>query len=143
LVRVVLDTNVVVDWLVFDDPAVRPLARAIQNGEAQALTREDCLAELHRVLGYPAFALEPAAQHAAYERYLSHVQVVEGGADPYAPLPRCQDADDQKFLELAWQSEAQWLVTRDKALLQLARRVATLGRFRIVAPALLVLERVG
>jgi predicted nucleic acid-binding protein len=51
-----------------------------------------------------------------------------------ADLPRCEDPDDQKFLELAWHVCASHLVTRDKALLKLAPRVAQLGRVAVLAP---------
>jgi predicted nucleic acid-binding protein len=51
-----------------------------------------------------------------------------------AGLPRCTDCDDQKFLELARDSAADWLVTADKALLRLARRDRLRGLFRILTP---------
>jgi predicted nucleic acid-binding protein len=47
-------------------------------------------------------------------------------------LPRCEDADDQKFIELAWHARASHLLTRDKALLKLARRLS--DRFAVLAP---------
>ena len=49
------------------------------------------------------------------------------------PLPRCQDRDDQKFLELAARAGADLLVSKDKALLKLRGRTR-LG-FEIVKPA--------
>ena len=50
-------------------------------------------------------------------------------------LPRCSDVDDQKFLELAWHAQARWLVTKDKALLVLARRKLRPAPCRIATPA--------
>jgi predicted nucleic acid-binding protein len=49
-------------------------------------------------------------------------------------LPNCSDRDDQKFLELARDAGAAILVTKDKALLKLARRTARDGLFRIMPP---------
>ena len=49
-------------------------------------------------------------------------------------LPICTDADDQKFLELARDAEAEVLITKDKALLKLAKRTARAGLFRIMTP---------
>ena len=50
-------------------------------------------------------------------------------------LPACRDADDRKFLEAALAAGADFLVTRDRAPLELAPRA---GRgalpFRIVTP---------
>jgi predicted nucleic acid-binding protein len=48
-----------------------------------------------------------------------------------AQLPACRDPDDQKFLESALAARAEFLVTKDRALLDLARRAL---RFRILTP---------
>lgn len=133
--RLVLDTNVVLDLTVFDDPCARALRAAIENAGATVFTCDECLAELRRVLAYPAFLLATAAQDAAFEWIRLRSISVVLPAQPQVPgMPRCRDADDQKFLSLAWEVRADRLVTRDKALLELARRVARLGRFSIVAP---------
>ncbi len=133
--RVVLDTNVVLDWVAFGDPRVRAIVAAIGGGVLRPVTSTACLEELRRALGYPEVKLDAAAQALALARYCAHATLFElapcAGA---ANLPRCEDPDDQKFLELAWHARALCLVTRDKALLKLARRVALLGRFRVLAP---------
>jgi predicted nucleic acid-binding protein len=49
-------------------------------------------------------------------------------------LPVCTDRDDQKFLEIARDADAGILVTKDKALLKLARRAARENLFRIMTP---------
>jgi predicted nucleic acid-binding protein len=49
-------------------------------------------------------------------------------------LPLCKDKDDQKFLELARDADAQTLITKDKALLKLARKTARDGLFGIIPP---------
>jgi len=49
-------------------------------------------------------------------------------------LPVCTDKDDQKFLELARDASADILITKDKALLKLARRTAKAGMFQIMLP---------
>ncbi|HEY1610523.1 MAG TPA: PIN domain-containing protein, partial [Paraburkholderia sp.] len=54
------------------------------------------------------------------------------------PLPQCKDRDDQKFLELAHASGAAWLVSKDRAVLKLAKRVARDFGFRIAEPAAFV-----
>jgi predicted nucleic acid-binding protein len=48
-----------------------------------------------------------------------------------AKLPACRDPDDQKLLEAALAARAGFLVTKDRALLDLAPRVA---HFRILTP---------
>jgi putative PIN family toxin of toxin-antitoxin system len=133
--QLVLDTNVVLDWIVFNDPGVAFIARVIESGQARPVTSDACLEELHRVLGYPALKLDASARSIAFERYRSRATLFDAGVLP-APveLPRCTDADDQKFLELAWHCNAHWLVTKDRALLKLARAVEKLGRFAVVKP---------
>ncbi|OXH83132.1 nucleotide-binding protein, partial [Burkholderia multivorans] len=66
---------------------------------------------------------------------LAHV-VEPAPADTDAPpLPKCKDRDDQKFLELARAAQAEWLVSKDRALLKLAKRTARDFGFRIAQPA--------
>jgi predicted nucleic acid-binding protein len=50
-------------------------------------------------------------------------------------LPRCEDPDDQKFLELARHAGARWLVSRDKALLKLAGKMQQRAGVAVIAPA--------
>ena len=132
--RIVLDTNVVLDLVVFRDPGVGALRAAIEAARVKPLASDASLDELRRVLAYPAFELDPSSQDTAFGWYESQALLVE--APPaIAFLPRCRDADDQKFLDLAWAANAAHLVTKDKALLELARRVARLGRFSVTPPA--------
>ncbi|MCY1077596.1 putative toxin-antitoxin system toxin component, PIN family [Archangium lansingense] len=119
----VLDTNVVLDMLVFEDPAVQPLVSALTAREVTAWADESTLTELQLVLAYPSFALDEAAQHATQARYRSLVRVApEDLGMPPPPLPRCRDRDDQKFLVLAARVGATWLVSKDKRVLALAGR---------------------
>ncbi|HSG76841.1 MAG TPA: putative toxin-antitoxin system toxin component, PIN family [Burkholderiales bacterium] len=130
-VRVVLDTQVWLDWLVFDDPAVGRLREAQAAGRIEIVIDEVCEAELVRVLGYDLgkFSLEPDEQTHCVARARGVSRRVPAGSP--GELPRCKDPDDQKFLELAASTGARILVSKDQALLALARRVT---RFRILAP---------
>ena len=132
---VVLDTNVVLDWLVFADPVSAPLAQALEARALRLVSDAACLAELERVLAYPVLALDAARQAAALVRYRERAVLMNEVLQAPPGMPRCSDVDDQKFLELAWHAQARWLVTKDNALLTLAARVARLGRFAIVSPA--------
>ena len=128
----VLDTNVVLDLLHFDDPAARPLGDALRGGRVRCVVSAATLEEWRRVLAYPEFGLDPARQAALFEVYQALSERVDGAAVQDG-LPRCADPDDQKFLELAAASLAQALVSKDRALLKLRRRCA--ARFRITTPA--------
>lgn len=130
--RLVLDTNVWIDWLVFDDPSITPIKAAQQDGRIYIVVNEACLEELSAVLAYPEFKLDEAQK----KNHLTEVDRCTIGLDDRRParptaLPRCSDPDDQKFLELARDAQADWLITRDKALLRMRRMKLEVAGFRI------------
>ncbi|GHA77111.1 putative toxin-antitoxin system toxin component, PIN family [Cognatilysobacter bugurensis] len=130
-----IDTNAWLDLLVFRDPRAARLNAALCAGTVTAVVDAACVAEWHRVLDYPALALDPGRRATIDTEFHRRSHRVETAAPPH-PLPRCEDPDDQKFLELALVTDARWLITRDRALLALARRTAREGWFDIVEPAL-------
>jgi putative PIN family toxin of toxin-antitoxin system len=142
--RVVLDSNVWIDILVFDDPATRPIRAALEARILDALIDRRCRNELTRVLDYPQFARMNIDRDAALrtvERLSSFVDVQMPESE--RPLPKCKDRDDQKFLELAHASAAAWLVSKDRAVLKLARRIARDFAFRIAEPKPFVLAAIA
>jgi predicted nucleic acid-binding protein len=127
----VLDTNATLDWLLFDDPACAALGDALAAGRLRWLACPRMRDELADVLGRGLAERRGAAVDAvlvAFDRYAQMTQ-----APPAAPW-RCTDPDDQVFLDLACASGARWLVSRDRALLRLAKRALALG-LRIVPPS--------
>jgi putative PIN family toxin of toxin-antitoxin system len=135
-VRVVLDTNVLLSLFVFADSRFAPLRQRLVGGQLLALTDTRCLNEFRRVLAYPMFSLDQPAQAAAFDAYANLARLVPPTAGATAALPECTDTDDQKFLEVARDGQADWLVTSDKALLKLARRKQLANLFRILTPQL-------
>ena len=137
--RLVLDTHVWLDWLVFDDPGITRIRNAVGLKRAEIFIDAVCEAELARVLAYDLHKrkLDAAAQAAciAQCRRLSHRIDATLPEPQRAGLPRCRDPDDQKFLEAALVSRADFLITKDRALLHLARRRPRSLPFRIVTPA--------
>ena len=133
--RVILDTNIWLDWLVFHDSCVSHLKLAVHEQRAEIFIDADCEAELERVLGYDLtrHTLDAAAQAAC----LAECRRIARRIDMPAPqaecrlLPRCADPDDQKFLDLALAARADALITKDHKLLELARRTKP---FRILNP---------
>ena len=119
--RLVLDTNIVMDMLHFANRHTQPLQTAINAGQLHCFTDSHCLAELERVTGYPEFGLDDAARRALIENYRNFVRVCDANGEENYVLPRCRDADDQKFLILGVRCAADLLITRDKLLLKLAR----------------------
>lgn len=135
--RLVLDTNVVLDLIVFRDAGVTPLAAALASGRAHCVVNAEGLAELALVLARPRFGLDAADRAALIAGYRAMALEVPSGSAAAVRLPRCRDPDDQKFLELARDATADYLVTKDKALLRLNRARHGLARFRILTPAAL------
>lgn len=138
--KLVLDTNVWLDWLLFDDPSVAMLKAAVAEGRAEIFIDAAGEAELARVLAYDLGkrsidAEKQAACLAECRRIAKRLQGV--AALDAAALPRCADPADQVFLEAAAAARADYLVTKDRELLDLARR--KLG-FQIVRPSSLNLR---
>lgn len=133
--RLVIDTNVVLDLFHFDRPSTRALMPLIEQRDALCFACPATVEELGHVITRPEFGRDEAAAAQVISRYRQLALCV---TDPPATpvLPQCRDASDQKFLLLAWSVSADLLVTRDKALLKLARRVAKLSRLRIGTPEL-------
>ena len=139
MLRLVLDTQIWLDWLVFDDPGVRDLRVAVEKGRAEIWMDAACDAELVRVLAYDLgkHSIAPAAQAAALAIARRIAQRLETALSPAerASLPRCRDADDQIFLEAALAARADVLVSKDRALLELNRRTTRALPFRVAKPA--------
>jgi len=135
--RLVLDTNVWLDWLVFDDPGIAAIRDAHAAGRVEVYIDAVCEEELAEVLarGFAKRTLDAKAQGACIAQCRRIAKRIDAPARaPHGMLPACRDADDQKFLEAALATGAQFLVTKDRELLALTRRRARLP-FRIVTPA--------
>jgi putative PIN family toxin of toxin-antitoxin system len=144
--KVVLDTNVWLDWLVFDDPGMAPLKKAFAEGLFEIVIDQACEAELERVLAYP-LRKQPIDAQACLSLFRQLATRVENIVTEEKPrLPRCSDPDDQKFLELALAARVDFLVTKDRALLDMQRRIQRKSgsdpdfSFRIVKPSEFVTE---
>ena len=131
--RIVLDTNVCLDLFVFEDPRWDALLTALETGAVEAVTRADCREEYLVVLHYKHLPLDEASRPLSAARFDALIKVIAPDAQPVR-LPVCTDRDDQKFLEIARDARADILVTKDKALLKLARKTAQAGMFRIMLP---------
>lgn len=123
---VILDTNAVLDWLVFAEPATQPLGDAMRRGALRWIATPDMRAELHDVLGrlltHPPLQRWQAAYAPAHAEVERWIRLVDTPAPLSAALRlHCTDPDDQGFIDLALARRTPWLVTRDRALLRLAR----------------------
>ncbi|MEO7851399.1 MAG: putative toxin-antitoxin system toxin component, PIN family [Rubrivivax sp.] len=132
--RVVLDTNTVLDWLVFADGPCLGVANGIISYRMAWHATPSMRDELAHVLPRPALARwRPDVQRvlACFDEHVTLVHMPERAAasPPGLPAPSlaCKDPDDQKFIDLAIAIGARWLFTRDRALLDLARGARRAG----------------
>ncbi|MDO4794510.1 MAG: putative toxin-antitoxin system toxin component, PIN family [Brachymonas sp.] len=125
--RVVLDTNIVLDVLLFQAPEAEPLRAALQAGQVQWLATAHMREELRRVLDYAHIAPRVQFYGTTAEQILARrdqwVRPVEA-APPCVFV--CRDADDQCFIDLAVAHGA-LLLSKDAQVLKLRKRLARQG----------------
>lgn len=133
---IVVDTQVVMDWLVFNDRRVQPLAAALTSGALRWLVAPAMRDEIRHVLGRGVAASYAPDLDYIEAQFDAHALAVDAAqAQALAGRLVCRDPDDQKFIDLALARGARWLVSRDKALLALAKRAKQRGLL-IVKPEL-------
>jgi putative PIN family toxin of toxin-antitoxin system len=125
--RVVLDTNIVLDLWLYQDPATPVLLEALENKSVQWLATPVMRDELERVLAYTHIAQRLALSQLTAQDILvhfdAHAQLMPVAAKA---MFVCKDGDDQKFIDLAAQHTTQ-LISKDKAVLTMRNRMARLG----------------
>ncbi|WAC73655.1 PIN domain-containing protein [Roseateles sp. SL47] len=127
--RVVLDTQIVMDWLVFDEPRIRPIIARVESRHLLWTATAPMKAEMLHVLGRGVaarYSPDLARIHAAFQQHCEFIEVPVLGIS----RPRCSDEDDQKFIDLALHlavSQPTVLLSRDRAVLKVAKRAAKLG----------------
>jgi predicted nucleic acid-binding protein len=136
---VVLDTNAALDWLVFGNPAMGPLAAAIQAGDVRWIACPGMRQELAHMLRHASLARWQPDGPQALGTFDAHVHLLDAPCPGPAQRLRCTDPDDQVFVDLALAQRACWLVTNDRAVLKLGRRTRAHG-LAILRPADWALE---
>ena len=123
----ILDTNIVLDAFLFNDPAAEPVRQALAKEELDWLATQPMRDELERVLAYPKIAIRLAFYKLTLEdvlaRFDQHARMV--GVAPKASVT-CSDADDQKFIDLAIQHRA-LLLSKDRDVLSMRKRLVAQG----------------
>lgn len=124
---IVLDTNIVLDLLVFSDAAARPLKAALETGELDWIATQPMRDELARVLAYPQivprldlYQLSADAVLAAFDRHARLTAIASK-----ARLT-CRDPDDQKFIDLAVAHQS-LLLSKDRHVLSMKKKLLLHG----------------
>ena len=125
--RRVLDTNIVLDLWVFDEPRSETLRLSLERGGTQWLATAAMREELARVLAYPQIAKRLTARALPADAVLAHFdRLVQLQPDaPKAPYV-CKDSDDQKFIDLAVAHTAA-LHSKDAQVLCMRKRLERCG----------------
>lgn len=143
----VLDTNIVLDLWVFDDPATQPLRQALgvpslaqwqANPELYTPLQPPWLStsvmreELARVLAYPHLVRRQALdQRVAAEVLAAYDRCVTLCTPASKVSYTCRDKDDQKFIDLAVTYASRQspliLLSKDHAVLRLRKRLSQVG----------------
>lgn len=125
----VIDTQTLLDWQFFVNPACAnwtlPGTAAGWRWLATPAMRDELAHVLARGFG-PRWST-PSKHVLAF--FSTHATLVEAGLPDAAAARtlRCTDTDDQKFIDLALALRPARLVSRDRAVLKLARRAAAHG----------------
>ena len=128
----VLDTNVVLDWLLFADPGVTALAAAVQTGTVCWLSCQRMRDELEHTLRRPELSRWRPDGHQLLNRFDGLARMLP--TPPATTGLRCTDPQDQVFIDLALHTRATWLISHDRAVLKLRSRAAKSG-LKILRPA--------
>ncbi len=121
----VLDTNIALDLLVFEDPATAALREALASGQWQWLALPEMRAEFARVLEYPPVAAWRLRRGQTAQDALDAFDAASRPAGPVARSPlRCRDPDDQPFVDLAI-AHAALLLSKDRDVLALKIALAS------------------
>lgn len=129
VVQIILDTNIVLDLLVFDDAATAPLREALQSGQLQWIATAPMRDELERVLAYPQIVkrLQFYGKSAAQVLAARDAQVHTVDVAPKASVT-CKDPDDQQFIDLAVAHRC-GVLSKDHAVLCMHKRLLALGAY--------------
>lgn len=128
MIRVVLDTNVLVSALLFTGPPSQ-LIPAWQSGRLRPVLSAEILEEYLGVLAYRKFKLTDDEIHGLIEEDL--LPFVDTVRTTPVTVPSLRDPDDLKFIACAKAAKVRWLVSGDDDLLSLG----TVGSIEIMPVA--------
>jgi predicted nucleic acid-binding protein len=119
--RIVVDTNILLDIIFFEDPHVEGLKNALENGQLEAWSCDLIWEEFLDVMRRPAFYKNEETYQKMIEKALKYFQFEVSKIPP--STYKCRDPDDQTFIDLAVIKAPCWLISRDLEVLKLAKKL--------------------
>ena len=120
----VLDTNIVLDLLVFQDPRADWIRDGIARGRFELIYTSEILLELTDVIARPQFSQSACDQSTVLS---SWAQMAIHKPTPPRCSFRCDDPDDQAFIDLAYHYRPSELLSKDRKILQMQRVLSEYG----------------
>jgi putative PIN family toxin of toxin-antitoxin system len=116
--RLVLDTNVIFDLLVFKDPTAEPIRHLLDAKLVDAVRSEASILELIDVIQRPTFKLNQEEQAIILQAWESVTRLLANATIEPAPFT-CRDVDDQIFIDMAYSIRPALLLSKDLRVLEL------------------------
>ncbi len=120
----ILDTNIVLDLLVFQDPRAGWIRDGITQGQFELIYSSEMLLELTDVIARPQFAQSAYDQSTLLSSWTQ--MAIHKPTPPRCPY-RCDDPDDQAFIDLAYHYRPSQLLSKDRKILQMQRTLGEQG----------------
>ena len=117
MVKIILDTNVIISYLI-SKPNIA-FERIVKDAKAQRLIlfcSTEIWSELLEALKYPKIAMRLPSN---YGTFVTKYKFLCKFVEPKLEVEVCRDPRDNKFLELALDTEPDYIITGDKDLLEL------------------------
>jgi uncharacterized protein len=137
--QLILDCNIWLDWLLFNDKSALPFKAGYSSGHFQFIGTLQMRSELLDVLTRQSVGVKfiarsefgsTEAMMAEYDRVVTE-QITPDVTQRY--LPQCKDKNDQMFVDLAVVSKAT-LVSKDRHLLAMAPKLRKQYAIEVMHP---------
>jgi putative PIN family toxin of toxin-antitoxin system len=138
MMTLIVDTNVWLDWLLFNDDCVLELKQLHSKNRIRIIATHQMRAELEEVIhraeiGPKFIARSQFSTLAAIMHEFDRLVVLLPTPPTVFDAPQCKDGDDQIFLDLAIVESAN-LISKDRAVLAMAKKFKAMYGVEVITP---------